>query len=55
MNNILRWYSMHYTQITWFLIGWLAMCALVDFGKGDWSYVLWDFALIALNYFLWKQ
>jgi hypothetical protein len=55
MDNIMRWYYRNYTQITWFLIGWLAMLALTDFSKGDWAGVAFDFALIAINYFIWKK
>jgi hypothetical protein len=55
MNSIMRWYSRNYTQITWFIIGWMSMVALVDFGKGNWPAVSFDFALIALNYFLYKK
>lgn len=55
MNSIARWYSRYYTEITWFLIGWLSMCALVDFSNGDWLGVLFNLALVALNYFLYKR
>jgi hypothetical protein len=55
MNGLVSWYTRNYTQITWFIIGWLAMCTLVDFSKGDWAGVAFDLALITLNYFLWKK
>lgn len=55
MKNILRWYEIHFTQIIWFTIGWLAMCLLVDFGKGDWTSCVLDVALIALNYILQRK
>lgn len=55
MNPILAWYNRNYIQITWFIIGWVAMVTLVDFSKGDWSGVAFDIALVALNYFLYKK
>lgn len=55
MNGLLNWYTRYYAEITWFIIGWLAMCTLVDFGKGDMLSVIFDLALIALNYFLYRR
>jgi len=51
----MNWYHRNYTQITWFIIGWLAMLTIVDFGKGDWSACAFDLALLAFNYFLYKR
>jgi len=55
MNSIVRWYRSNYVQITWFIIGWLAMVAVVDFGKGDWAGVAWDIGLAWLNYIFYKN
>jgi hypothetical protein len=55
MNGFMNWYTRNYTQITWFIIGWMALCTLTDFSKGDWSAVAFDIAILALNYFLYKQ
>jgi hypothetical protein len=55
MNSIVRWYRSNYTQITWFVIGWLAMVALEDFSKGNWAGVAWDLGLIWLNYIFYKN
>jgi hypothetical protein len=50
INNFMRWYTRNYVQIAWFIIGWLSMCTLVDFSKGDWSAVAFDLFLIFINY-----
>jgi len=50
MKKFLYWYDLHFTQISWFTIGWMSMCLLVDFGKGEWTSCVLDIALIALNY-----
>lgn len=55
MNSIMTWYTRNYTQITWFIIGWLAMCLLVDFGKGDWASCSFDLLLIFINYLLYSH
>ena len=55
MNRFMSWYMSNYTQITWFIIGWVAMCTLVDFGKGDWSSVAFDLLLLVVNYLFYKH
>ena len=55
MNSIIYWYTRNYTQITWFIIGWMAMCTLVDFSKGDWPAVAFDLILIVINYSFVRQ
>ena len=35
MENIRRWYLDNYSQITWFLIGWLCLGGVVNFGRGE--------------------
>lgn len=52
MNGFMNWYTRNSTQITWFIIGWLSLCTLVNFGKGELGAVAFDLVLIALNYFL---
>ena len=55
MNRFTNWYRTYYNEITWFIVGWLSMCVIVDFSKGDWTGVVFDIGLIALNYFLNKR
>jgi len=55
MYKIVQWYNRNYTQITWFIVGWLTMCALTDFSKGDWFAVAWDLGLAWLNYAFYKS
>jgi len=55
MNTIMQWYSRNYEAITWFIIGWMSMCLLVDFSKGDWLQCLFDVFLIAVNWFFVRR
>ena len=49
------WYLRNQISITWFIIGWLAMGGLLDFGRGDYTsaLVLWGIAFI--NYIVVKR
>ena len=55
MNSIQRWYRNNYVEITWFIIGWLALDMVHEFIRGNLAGVAFDAALIALNYFLNKR
>ena len=48
LNNFRMWYLRNQIQITWFIIGWLAMGGLVDFGRGDYinAVICWGIALV---------
>lgn len=55
MNTIRQWYQNNYSQITWFLIGFLTLAGLVDLSKGDYVGAVISFGLIAVNYFFVKK
>lgn len=48
MNKFRAWYLRNQTEITWFLIGWLVLVDVYDFGRGEYvgAAVLWIIALI---------
>jgi hypothetical protein len=50
LENFRAWYLRNQTEITWFLIGWLALGGLYDFGRGEYisAVILW--ALAVINY-----
>ena len=48
----MNWYTRNSKSITWFIIGWLGSCTLIDFSKGDLGSAAVALTLIALNYFL---
>ena len=50
-----NWYLDNYTEITWFLIGFLVMDALVQFGRGNWGGVIISLGLAVLNYIFAKR
>lgn len=49
-DNFRRWYLRHYEAITWFLIGFISLDLVLAFGRGDWTAVVIDAVIIALNY-----
>lgn len=50
LDNFFRWYNRYYTEITWFIIGFLTMDVLQQFSRGNWVGMLISIALIVLNY-----
>jgi len=55
MDSIVRWYQQNYTEITWFIIGWLSLDMLHEFSRGNYEGMAVDMILIILNYFLHKK
>jgi hypothetical protein len=50
LDNFFRWYNRCYTEITWFIIGFLTMDVLNQFSRGNWVGMLISIVLIVLNY-----
>jgi hypothetical protein len=55
MDKFKQWYWGNYTQITWFLIGFLIASALASFSKGEYSDMAFSLLLAFANYLLYKQ
>ena len=55
MNKFRAWYFRNYTEITWFIIGWLALNTVQDFVRGDWLGVIINIVLILINYSFWRR
>lgn len=55
MNALQRWWYHYNTEITWFLIGWLSLDLIQEFARGNLPGMVFDAALIALNYYLNKR
>ncbi len=55
MNKFLDWFNEHYTEIVWFLIGWLVQAAMIQLSRGDYLGALFDLALVCLNYALYSR
>lgn len=55
LDNFVNWYRRNDIEITWFIIGFLAMDLLVQLGRGNWIGCLISAALITLNYKLVKR
>lgn len=55
IDKFRQWYTKYYTEITWFIIGWVGLAALYDFSRGDWLGLLLDLAIIAANIAFWKK
>jgi hypothetical protein len=50
LQQFRAWYLRNQTEITWFLIGWLVLAGVYDFGRGEYinAALLWIIA--AINY-----
>lgn len=55
MSKFRQWYLTYWTEITWFIIGWLAMATLEAIGRGQWTTALIDAVLIYINYAMSKR
>ena len=55
MDKFLDWYNRNYTEISWFLIGWLTMGFLDQLGRGHYVTAVIDGGLAYLNYEIWKR
>lgn len=54
-DKFLRWYQQYLTEITWFLIGNLAVQIVNALAKHDYVEVLWDLAFLYFNFAIWKR
>lgn len=52
MNRIREWYNRNNVSITWFLIGFLVMSGLVEFGRGNYFNGFISFVIAYVNYAL---
>lgn len=50
-----NWYLTYWTEITWFLIGWLIMAAIEAWTQGQYTTALIDVILAGVNYVLSKR
>ena len=55
LDNFRRWYLLNYTEITWFLIGFLVMSGLTDLGAGNYTGAVISFAIAYINYIFSKR
>lgn len=54
-DKFLNWYHRYFTEITWFLIGNLAVQIANALEKNDFVEVLWCATFLFLNYAIWKR
>jgi len=50
-----EFFSKYNTEITWWIIGWLAFAFIDSLGRGQYFWAFVDAALIFMNYKLWKN
>lgn len=50
MNKFIEWYNHNYTEISWFVIGFLISAGLTDLSRGDYSSAIISFGVAVLNY-----
>lgn len=54
MDKFLNWYNENFTEISWFIVGWLSMSCIEQLSRGNWVAALFDAGLCYFNYYLWK-
>lgn len=55
MTFFLEWYRTNWTQITWWVIGWLTFAVVDCLVKGDYVLAVVDALLVVFNYKMWKN
>jgi hypothetical protein len=55
LTKLRNWYITYWIEITWFIIGWLAMAMIEALSRGDYTTALIDAALIVMNYTFSKR
>ena len=55
LDNFRLWYLRNYTEITWFLIGFLVMAGCSDIGQGDYTGAIISFGIAYINYLFSKK
>lgn len=55
LDNFRNWYIRNYTEITWFIIGFLIMAGFQDLGQGNYTGAVISFGLAWVNYIFSKR
>lgn len=55
LEKFRMWYLRNYTEISWFLIGFLCMSGLTHFGKGEYVNAFISWAIAVVNYYFAKK
>jgi len=55
MNQFRSWYLRNYTNLTWFLIGFMTLDLLNNLGKEQYTDALIDLGIVVLNFVFWRQ
>lgn len=55
LDNFRMWYLRNYTEITWFIIGFLVMSGIVDLGDSNYTSAVISFGIAYINYLFVKR
>jgi hypothetical protein len=55
MEKLRQWYFNNYTEITWFLIGFLVADGIAALGNGRYVNALISFSIAGINYFISRR
>lgn len=55
MNKFRQWYLTYYTEITWFIIGFLIAAGLNSLSHGDYGDAAFSLVLAFANYYLSRK
>jgi hypothetical protein len=55
MKQFVDWVNKYYVEITWFLIGWLVLSAMINVGNENYLVALTNTVLAGANYLLYRN
>lgn len=55
LENFRRWYLRNYTEISWFVIGFLISAGITELARGDYTSAIISFGIAYLNYLFAKK
>jgi|APCry1669190691_1035309.scaffolds.fasta_scaffold13250_2 hypothetical protein len=55
MKQFFDWCKQYYVEITWFLIGWLVLSAMINIGNENYLVAFTNIVLAGANYLLYRN
>jgi len=55
MKKFFDWYATHYVEITWFLMGWLVLSAMINVSNENYLGAFTNVILAGANYLFYRN
>jgi len=55
MKQLFDWYKKYYTEITWFLMGWLVLSAMINISNENYLGAFTNVILAGANYLFYRN